>query len=92
MGRPRGGGIYDGDTAFDFLSTIAGRFQRELAYWLATENHFNDGFWLERVLAVIEGILLLERHDDSSTVSLSRENPKAVEQWREVFFSIWDGD
>jgi hypothetical protein len=92
MGRPRGGGIYDGDSASDFLSTIAGRFQRELAYWLAAENHFNDGFWLERLLAVIEGILLLEKHNDNSTVSLSRENPKAVEHWSEVFFSIWDGD
>jgi hypothetical protein len=92
MGRPKGGGIYEGDTAWDFRTDISARFEKELAYWLAPENHFKDGYWTQRVLAIIEGILLLEKHYFGSTVILSRQNPTAVERWRETFFNIWDGN
>jgi hypothetical protein len=88
MGRGKNDGLQDSDDALDYQATITDRFERELAFWISPEKVFNTGWWLARVLAVIEGILLLAQRDERSSVFL--EEPKAVKRWRDVFLNVWD--
>jgi hypothetical protein len=67
---------------------ITDRLEHELALWTSPEKVFNAVWWLARVLAVIEGILLFAQRDERSSVFL--EEPKAVKRWRDVFLNVWD--
>jgi hypothetical protein len=89
MGRPKGGGIYEGDTALDYVLTILYRFERELAYWFSPEKIANEGGWLALILPVIEATLLFDGHNMGSSVI---NEPQAVLRWRESFLGVWDGD
>jgi hypothetical protein len=89
MGR-WGKGIYDSDAALDYQSTITDRLERELLYWLSPEQVRHNSGWLASVLAVIEVMLMFEQHEIGSGGYI--EDESAVERWREVFLSVWDGD
>jgi hypothetical protein len=89
MGR-WGDELYESDSALDFLSIITDKLERELAFLISPDQVIDDTHWLAQVLAVIEMILLFEQYDLGSSVYLQSE--KAVHSWREVFFSVWDGE
>lgn len=88
MGR-WGDDIYQSDAALDYQATITSRLERELLYWLSPEQLTNDSGWVASVLAVIEVMLLFEQHEVGSSVYIRDE--KAVQRWREVFLSVWNG-
>jgi hypothetical protein len=89
MGR-WGDGIYESDSALDYFSTISDRFEREMAYFFCADQIAPDGSVLERIMAVIEAILMLEQADMGSSVYL--EDAEAVRHWRKLFLDVWDGD
>lgn len=88
MGR-WGTDIYDSNAALDCQATITDVLERELLYWLSPEYVHHDSGWLASVLAVIEVMLLFEQRDPGSSVYIADE--KAVQRWREVILSVWDG-
>lgn len=90
MGR-WGDELYESDGTLDYFHiSITKPIERELAFWLSPEQVTHDGRWLAQVLTVIELILLLKRNNNGGDPFM--ENPKAVRRWREVFFSVWDGE
>ncbi len=99
MGR-WGDGLYESDSALDFFSTITDRLEREAAYLFTAENiaHWfmpeDDSlaptWWLAKVMAVIEPIVLFISRDIGSSVFLQPAN--LLSTWRKQFFTIWDGD
>jgi hypothetical protein len=74
----------------DYDATITDRLEREIAYWTAPEQVRNSGWWLAQVFAVIETMLLFEYHDIGSSVYI--QEVTAVQRWREILLSVWDGD
>jgi len=88
MGRS-GDRIYESDAALDYQSTITDLLERELAYWLFPEPIDNSGWWLAKVFAVIELMLLLEQNNPQSSVYITEET---VHRLRETVLNIWDGD
>jgi hypothetical protein len=90
MGR-WGDELYESDSARDyFLIAVTKKIERELAFWLSPEEVDHDSWWLSEVLTVVELILLLKRNESGGDVFI--DNPRAVQRWREVFFSVWDGE
>lgn len=99
MGR-WGDGLYESDSALEFFSTITDRLEREAAYLFTAENIVHwfmpEGdsiaptWWLAKVMAVIEPIVLFVSRDIGSSVFL--QPVSLVSTWREKFFTVWDGE
>lgn len=89
MGR-WGDEIYDSDSACEAYGLITRQIERELAFWLSPEQVTEDMGWLSNVFTVVELILLLKRSINGGDVFIN--NVQAVQRWREVFFSVWDGE
>jgi hypothetical protein len=91
MGR-WGDGIYESDAALDYFSKITDFIDREMLilYLVAPEVDSYQGDWIAQMLAVIEAMLLFEKHNIGSSIYLNETD--TIERWREVFLRIWDGD
>lgn len=99
MGR-WGDGLYESDSALDFFATITDRLEREAAYLFTPENiahwlmpegdSLAPTWWLAKVMAVIEPIVLFASRDIGSSVFL--QPTSLVSTWRKTFFTVWDGE
>lgn len=85
-----GDGIYDSNSALDYLATITDTLDREIHYWVIPENVSDSEWWLHKVLTVVELILLFDAYVGSSSVFL--REPHIVIHWRKTFLRVWDGD